>query len=185
MPPLISAAAGQLIRPGTRTGDSGTNRHVHTAAATISTSGNQKSQCQLRCSTIAAPATMPTPPPIPSSADMSPMLPATRSRGNSSRMIPNASGKMPPPTPWIVRATISSASEPETPASSVPALRTTSVQTRRCSLPYMSPRRPMIAVPTEAESRYAVSSHATPFSEVCRSCWIVGSAGTTAELSIA
>ena len=43
----------------------------------------------------------------------------------------------------------------------------------------------MIAVPTDADSRYAVSTHATPFSEVCRSCWIVGSAGTTAELSIA
>ena len=43
----------------------------------------------------------------------------------------------------------------------------------------------MIAVPTEAESRYAVSTHVTPFSEVCRSCWIVGRAGTTAELRIA
>src|SRR5690242_20518846 len=32
IPALISAAAGQLMRPGTRTGDSGTNRHVHTAA---------------------------------------------------------------------------------------------------------------------------------------------------------
>ena len=34
------------------------------------------------------------------------MLPATRSRGNSSRTIPNASGKMPPPAPWITRPTI-------------------------------------------------------------------------------
>ena len=32
---------------------------------------------------------------------------ATRSRGNSSRMIPNASGKIAPPTPWMTRATIS------------------------------------------------------------------------------
>ena len=38
-------------------------------------------------------------------------------------MIPNASGKMPPPTPWMARATISSASELETPASRVPALQ--------------------------------------------------------------
>ena len=36
IPALISAAAGQLIRPGTRTGDSGTKRHVQTAATTIS-----------------------------------------------------------------------------------------------------------------------------------------------------
>src|SRR6516164_9885892 len=28
MPMLMSAAAGQLTRPGVRTGDSGTNRHV-------------------------------------------------------------------------------------------------------------------------------------------------------------
>ncbi|HEY8810715.1 MAG TPA: hypothetical protein VIM28_11925 [Solirubrobacterales bacterium] len=44
MPIVISAAAGQLIRPGTRTGDSGTRRQVRTAAATIATSGIQKSQ---------------------------------------------------------------------------------------------------------------------------------------------
>ncbi len=43
----------------------------------------------------------------------------------------------------------------------------------------------MIAVPTDAESRYAVKTQATPFSDVWRSRWIVGNAGTTAELSIA
>ena len=30
-----------------------------------------------------------------------------RPRGNSSRMIPKASGKIAPPAPWITRATIS------------------------------------------------------------------------------
>src|SRR5205807_3872837 len=45
--------------------------------------------------------------------------------------------------------------------------------------------RPMIAVPTEAESRKPVNSQVTPVSVVCRSCWIVGSAGITAELSTA
>src|SRR5581483_6741432 len=153
MPALISAAASQLMRPGTRTGDSGTNRHVQTVATTSTASGSQKSQCQLRCSTIKPPSTIPTPPPTPSSADISPMLPATFSRGNSSRMIPNASGKTPPPAPWMTRATISSATELETPASSVPPLSTISVHTSRRSLPYMSPSRPRIAVPTDAESR--------------------------------
>ena len=99
MPVLISTAAVQLIRPGTRTGDSGTNRHVHTAATTIRTSGSQNIHCQLSCSTITAPATIPTPAPMPRIADMNPMLPATCSRGNSSRMIPKESGKIPPATP--------------------------------------------------------------------------------------
>jgi hypothetical protein len=43
----------------------------------------------------------------------------------------------------------------------------------------------MIAVPTEAESRNPVSSHVTPVSVVWRLCSSVGSAGMTAELSIA
>ena len=43
----------------------------------------------------------------------------------------------------------------------------------------------MIAVPTEADSRKPVSSHVTPVSVVCRSCWIVGRAGITAELRTA
>ena len=76
-------------------------------------------------------------------------------------------------------------SELETAASSVPPARITSVNSSRRSLPYMSPSRPRIAVPTDAESRYAVSSQVMPVSVVCRSCCIVGSAGTTAELSIA
>ncbi len=87
------------------------------------------------------------------------MLPATRSRGNSSRAIENASGKIPPATPWITRATISTGSEFDKAASSVPAARMISVHSSRRSLPYMSPSRPMIDVPTEAESRKPVSSH--------------------------
>ena len=43
-PAVISAAASQLTRPGTRTGDSGTNRQVQIAAATVTTSGIQNSQ---------------------------------------------------------------------------------------------------------------------------------------------
>ena len=51
------------------------------------------------------------------------------------------------------RATMITVNELDTAASSVPAASTTSVHSSRRSLPYMSPRRPMIAVPTEADSR--------------------------------
>jgi hypothetical protein len=40
-PAVISTAASQLTRPGTRTGDSGTKRQVQKAAATVTTSGIQ------------------------------------------------------------------------------------------------------------------------------------------------
>jgi hypothetical protein len=44
MPIVINAAASQLIFPGTRTGDSGMNLHVASAARIVATSGNQNSQ---------------------------------------------------------------------------------------------------------------------------------------------
>ena len=153
IPLPISAAASQFTRPGICTGDSGMNRHAQNAAGTITRSGSQKSHCQPRCSTTRPPTTMPIPAPIPRMAEISPIPPATSCGGNSSRMIPKESGKMPPPTPWITRATISTSRLCETAASSVPAPNTTSVQTRTCSLPNMSPRRPRSAVPTDAESR--------------------------------
>ena len=185
MPALISAAASQFTWPGVRTGDSGTNRHVQNAASSVTTSGAQNSQCQLRCSTMTAPSTRPRPPPTPRIAEITPMLPATLSAGNSSRVIENARGKMPPATPWITRAAIRTASEFASAASSVPAASTSSVYSSSRSLPYMSPSRPMIAVPTEADRRKPVSTQVTPVSVVCRSRWIVGSAGITAELSTA
>jgi hypothetical protein len=43
-PTVISAAASQLMRPGTRIGDSGMKRQVATAASRIATSGIQNSQ---------------------------------------------------------------------------------------------------------------------------------------------
>src|ERR1700677_1728785 len=44
MPIVISAADSQLMRPGTRTGDSGLKRQVATAASTVAISGIQNSQ---------------------------------------------------------------------------------------------------------------------------------------------
>ena len=123
---------------------------------------------------------------MPRIPEISAIAPATRSRGNSSRMIPNASGKIAPPSPWIVRATIisgsvvTSAAEQRCPTASPPSAITS---TR--FLPNMSPSRPAIGVTTDAASRYAVKTHATPEVEVCRSCWSTGSAGTTSDWSSA
>src|SRR5215813_9257741 len=89
--------------------------------------------------------------------------------------------KMPPATPWAMRATIRTPSEPASAASRVPATSVTSVHTSSRRLPYMSPSLPMIAVPTDAESRNPVSGQVTPVSLACRLRWIVGSAGITAE----
>jgi hypothetical protein len=160
-------------------------RQVQTAARTMTGSAIQNIQCQLRCSAISPPTTSPRPPPTPRMADVSPMLPATRSAGNSSRMIENESGKIPPATPWAMRATIRTPSEPASAASRVPAISVTRVHTSSRCLPYMSPSLPMIAVPTDAESRNPVSSQVTPVSLACRLRWIVGSAGMTAEASTA
>jgi hypothetical protein len=92
---------------------------------------------------------------------------------------------MPPATPWMTRATISIGSDSDSAASSVPAESTTRVHTSSRCLPYMSPSLPMIAVPTDADSRNPVSSQVTPVSLAFRSCCNVGSAGITAELSTA
>ena len=68
-------------------------------------------------------------------------------------MMPNASGKTPPPTPWITRATIITEMFVATAASSDPTDKATSVITNTRSLPTMSPSRPMIGVKIEAESK--------------------------------
>ena len=96
---------------------------------------------------------IPRPPPMPRIPDISAIAPATRSRGNSSRMIPNASGKIAPPSPWIVRATIITVSEVATAPSSVPAESPASIRTSTRFFPKMSPRRPAIGVTTDAASR--------------------------------
>src|SRR6202046_3736449 len=52
MPIVIKVAASQLMRPGTRTGDSGMKRQVAIAASTVGIKGIQKSQWEYRCSMI-------------------------------------------------------------------------------------------------------------------------------------
>ena len=90
---------------------------------------------------------------MPRIDEISAMPVATRSRGNSSRMIPNESGKIAPPTPWMTRARMSTSMLVASAASREPAPRTASEATSVCSLPNMSPSRPTIGVKTDALSR--------------------------------
>ena len=145
--------------------------------ATIS--GIQNSQWTPRCSTIGPARTSAKPAPKASTAAMTPTAPATLARGNSSRMIPNDNGITAPPTPWMTRATIRTMIEWDRPARTDPAASAARVATSNRSFPAMSPMRPRIGVKTDADSRYAVSTHVTVFWEVWYSCWMVGSAGTT------
>jgi hypothetical protein len=149
----MRTADSQLIRPGTRTGDSGTNAVAATAAARVKISGSQNSQCQSSASTIGPATTMPRPAPTAVSAAIAPTAPVTLAAGNSSLTIPNATGTMPPAMPWITRAAISTPIEELTAASSEPAASATCAATKTRSLPIMSPTRPRIGVMTDADSR--------------------------------
>ena len=100
---------------------------------------------------------------------MSAIPPATRSRGNSSRTIPNASGKIAPPSPWIARAPIITGSVVASAARSVPAPSPASTTTSVRFFPNMSPSRPAIGVATDAARRYAVKIQVTPVGVVWRS----------------
>jgi len=126
---------------------------------------------------------MPSPPPTAVSAAAVPIAALTFSRGNSSRMIPNASGMMPPPMPWITRAAIMTPIDVATAASSDPIPSATRVTSSIRSLPTMSPIRPRMGVATDADSRYAVITQVTVLCVVCRWCWTVGSTGATSDCS--
>ena len=84
---------------------------------------------------------------------MTPTAPATFSRGNSSRMMPKASGITPPPTPWMARAMIITEIDVASAARIDPMASTASTMTSTRTLPIMSPTRPRIGVKTDAESR--------------------------------
>ncbi len=97
--------------------------------------------------------TMPKPAPTASSDAMIPTAPATLSCGNSSRMMPKDTGRTPPPTPWITRATMSTSTLVATAASKEPSASASMEMTKIRFLPAMSPSRPMIGVKIEADSR--------------------------------
>ncbi len=119
------------------------------------------------------------PEPIAAIAPSSAMPVGTRSRGNSSRMIPNDSGKTPPPRPCSPRPTIISPSELDSAATTEPTANSASEIASRRSLPNMSPRRPKIGVAIEATSRYAVTIQAIPLADAPSSRWRSPSAGMT------
>jgi hypothetical protein len=97
--------------------------------------------------------TMPRPAPTAVREASTPTAPVTLPGGNSSRMIPNATGTIPPPTPWITRATIMTPIEGATAASSDPTASATRVATKTRFLPAISPIRPRIGVMIDADSR--------------------------------
>jgi hypothetical protein len=117
-------------------------------------------------STITPLSTSPAPPPIPNVAEISPMPVATRSGGNSSRMIPKASGNTAAAMPWIARPAIRTSIECESAQTSEPSAKTESAITSMRSLPNMSPSRPTIGVETDAVSRKPVSTKVTVVVEV-------------------
>ena len=84
----------------------------------------------------------------------------TRSRGNSSRMIPKASGKMAPPTPWSTRAAIISASELARPRQRADGERDEHDDERALLAEHVAEAAERSASPTEAVSRYAVKIQA-------------------------
>ena len=74
------------------------------------------------------------------------MAHVTRWRGNSSRMMPQASGKTPPAAPWITRPTIMTGRVVERAEIVVPTASTTRMMNRSRPLPFWSPSRPTMGV---------------------------------------
>jgi hypothetical protein len=103
-------------------------------------------------------------------ADTTPTMDGTRSAGNSSRMMPNDSGKTAPPTPWTTRAAISTPTFGASAASRQPTARAISPSSSVRSLPYISPIRPSSGVATETDRSSAVNTQVTVLGVVCRSC---------------
>ena len=156
-------AASQLIRPGVRTGDSGTNSQAARVATAASIIGIQNSQWKLRWLTIGPASTMPAPPPTAAMAAMIPTAPATLIVGNSSRTMPNESGRTAPPMPWMARAMIRTVIEWARPATTEPAASAPRVTTSILSLPTMSPTRPRMGVKIDADNKNAVRTQVTVF----------------------
>lgn len=142
-------------------GDAGTATAAATTATVVITIGIQNSHRYPRTSTIGPARINPMPPPAETSALMVPTAPGIRAFGNSSRMMAKLSGRTPPPSPWITRATISTLMLVETAARNDPAASPARVTTSIRFLPTRSPIRPVIGVNTDAESRYVVRTQDT------------------------
>ena len=148
-----SPAPAKSILAGDLTGDSGTKKWVATIATTTTAKPSQKIHSYERWSTIRPLRTSPAAPPIPKVAEISPIPVATRSLGNSSLMIPKASGKTAPAAPWTARPATSRPMLCDRAAMTEPSANRQSTNTSVRSLPNMSPKRPRIGVAIEAVSR--------------------------------
>jgi hypothetical protein len=150
-------------------------------ARTVRIRGIQNSHCQDSWSTIGPPTTMPTPPPMPNSADMRATAMLTFARGSSSRMIAIDSGTTAPAAPCSARPVMRRpivGARAEITLPMARHARETSVSRR---LPNMSPSRPAIGVATDATSRYTVITHATSPPDDSKSRAIAGRAGATID----
>ena len=116
-------------------GDSGTNRATSTTDAATGTAPTMNSQRHDRLSTISPASTSPNPPPTPNTAEISPMATPIFSRGNSSRMIANDSGKTAPPSPCTARKPISDQMFHAAAAPTQPTRKSTSETTSSRSFP--------------------------------------------------
>ncbi len=121
--------------------------------------------------------TMPSPTPTPRMDERNPIPPTTRSRGNSSLMMPKASGNTAPPAPVMIRPASMIGKVVARALIRVPRVSTTRIAARTLSFPIMSPTRPRIGVQMAALSRYPVSSQATASADACSECSRDGRAG--------
>ena len=97
--------------------------------------------------------TMPRPTPTPRMDERKPIPPTTRSRGNSSLMMPKASGKTAPPAPVMIRPASMIGRLVASALIKVPSVSTTRIAARTRSFPSMSPTRPSSGVQMAALSR--------------------------------
>ena len=139
----------------------------------------QNSQSRLTWSTISPESGNPMPPPIPNTALMIAMPLATWSRGNVSRMIPNASGNTPPATPCSTRPAISTSIVGASALITAPIEKMIMIAVSTRPLPYRSPSLPAIGVAIDALTRKPVSTQLTALGDASNSCASAGSAGTT------
>ncbi len=161
--PMKSTREGVLI------GDSGTKRCTSGIARATGIAPKMNSQRQERWSTIRPEKTIPKPPPIPNTAEISPIATPTFSGGNSSRMIANASGKTAAPSPCTARKPISDQMFQAAAAPRQPTRKIESEIRSNRSLPNWSPSLPTIGVATEATRSRTVSTQVTQVVVVCRS----------------
>ena len=132
--PDRSAAPIQSMRTRLDSGDCGTSRCAATAAGRA-IKLIQNSHETSRLSAITPDSGNPMPAPIPMIALTSPSPVAIRSGGKVSRMIPKASGKTPPATPWMTRPAIRTPIEPARAQTTPPSENSSSTSVRTRPLP--------------------------------------------------